>query len=120
MALALAGVLFSVITATVFIYPNKGSNKRADAVVVLDDGTGVRRGVALKAVAAGVAQNLVVSHHADRPQDCPSDMTGVTVYCFTPQNDNTQGEAQAVSKLAKEHGWTSIIFVTDPDRKSVV
>jgi hypothetical protein len=106
--------LFSVLSAALFIFPAKGSAKRADAVVVLDDGIGVRRAKAVRAVQAGVAPNLVISHHADRPQDCPANIPNITVVCFSPTDDSTKGEAAGFARIAKEHGWNSLIFVTDP------
>lgn len=111
---AVAVALFSILTAVLFVFPAKGSATHADAVVVLDDGVGVRRAKAIQAVTAGVASNLVISHHADRPQDCPTNIANVTVVCFSPTDDSTKGEAAGFARIAKEHGWTSLIFVTDP------
>jgi hypothetical protein len=113
-AAAAAVVLFSIVTAILFVFPAKGSATHADAVVVLDDTVGLRRAKAIKAVTAGVASNLVISHHADRPQDCPANIANVTVVCFSPTDDTTKGEAAGFARIAKEHGWTSLIFVTDP------
>jgi hypothetical protein len=114
LAAATLVALFCVLSAVLFIFPSKGSSKRADAVVVLDDGIGVRRAKAIQAVTAGVAPNLVISHHADRPQDCPANIANVTVVCFSPRDDSTKGEAAGFASIAREHGWTSLIFVTDP------
>jgi DUF218 domain len=114
LAAATAVASFSVLSAVLFILPARGSAKRADAVVVLDDGIGVRRAKAVQAVQAGVAANLVISHHADRPEDCPTNIANVTVVCFSPKDDSTKGEAAEFARIAKEHGWTSLIFVTDP------
>ncbi len=113
-AAALAVALFSILTAVLFVFPAKGSATHADAVVVLDDLVGVRRAKAIQAVTAGVAPNLVISHHAERPQDCPANIPSVTVVCFSPAEDSTKGEASGFARIAKEHGWTSLIFVTDP------
>jgi uncharacterized SAM-binding protein YcdF (DUF218 family) len=113
-AAAVAVTLFAILTAVLFVVPAKGSTSRADAVVVLDDAIGVRRAKAIRAVTAGVAPNLVISHHADRPQDCPANIANVTVVCFSPADDSTKGEASGFARIAKEHGWTSLIFVTDP------
>jgi DUF218 domain len=113
-AAAVAVALFLILTAVLFVVPSKGSATRADAVVVLDDGIGVRRAKAVQAVTAGVAPNLVISHHADRPQDCPANIPNVTVVCFSPSDDTTKGEAAGFARIAKERGWTSLIFVTDP------
>jgi hypothetical protein len=107
-------VIFSVLSTVLFIVPAKGSATSADAVVVLDDAIGVRRAKAIQAVTAGVAPNLVISHHADRPQDCPANVPNVTVVCFSPTDDTTKGEAAGFARIAKEYGWTSLIFVTDP------
>ena len=113
-AAAVAVALFSILTAVLFVFPAKGSATHADAVVVLDDTVGLRRAKAIQAVTGGVASNLVISHHADRPQDCPASIANVTVVCFSPTDDTTKGEASGFARIAKEHGWTSLIFVTDP------
>jgi hypothetical protein len=114
LAAATTVVVFSVLSAVLFVFPAKGSAVHADAVVVLDDSVGVRRAKAIQAVIAGVAPNLVISHHADRPQDCPANVPNVTVVCFSPTDDSTKGEASGFARIAKEYGWTSLIFVTDP------
>jgi hypothetical protein len=114
LAAATLVAFFCVLTAVLFIFPATGSNTRADAVVVLDDGIGVRRAKAIQAVTAGVAPNLVISHHSDRPQDCPTNIANVTIVCFSPVEDTTKGEAKGIALIAKERGWTSLIFVTDP------
>jgi uncharacterized SAM-binding protein YcdF (DUF218 family) len=113
-AAAVAVALFFILSAVLFVFPSKGSANRADAVVVLDDAVGVRRAKAIQAVTAGVAPNLVISHHADRPQDCPAKIANVTIVCFTPTEDSTKGEASGFARIAKERGWNSLVFVTDP------
>ena len=32
--------------------------------------------------------------------------------CFNPSPETTRGEAEAIGRLAKEHGWNRIVLVT--------
>ena len=42
-----------------------------------------------------MAPVLVISHRYDRPQDCLTNIANVTIICFHPDPDSTQGEAVA-------------------------
>jgi hypothetical protein len=58
---------------------------------------------------------LVVSTPGDTP--CPRRIPGVRqVICFQPDPSTTQGEARASTKLAEQHGWTSMTVVTTADQ----
>jgi hypothetical protein len=78
----------------------------ADAVVVLG-GHGARVAVGRQLVREGAAPQLVLS------SGCPSE-PGLApgVLRFTPVPFNTRGEARAVARLVREHGWRSVIVVT--------
>lgn len=111
--LPLALALVVAISAAVFVFPSTGAVTHADAVVFFDDGTGVRLGTAIGLIRAGAADTLVISYRPDRLQDCRSDLGATTVICFNPSPDNTRGEAQRIGAIARDHGWTSLIFVSD-------
>lgn len=104
---------FAALSGALFVVPDKGHADKADAIVLIDDGEGIRLPTALALAQAGRAPNLVISHRLDRPQDCVAGWIGVTVRCFTPDPDTTRGEAEQIGAIAKANHWTSLIFVTD-------
>ena len=78
-------------------------------MVVLAGGNGERLDRGLELVREGVAPTLAVSFGPDRLCDSTQPFT---VVCFTPSPDNTRGEAEAIGRLAQEHGWTDVVLVT--------
>jgi uncharacterized SAM-binding protein YcdF (DUF218 family) len=110
----MAALVFALVTLTTFVRPTTGHISSPDAIVLIDDGIGVRLKTAIRLAEEGKAPNLVISHRPDRPQDCVSGIANVTIYCFSPEPDSTQGEARKIGALAAEHGWKSLVFVTDP------
>jgi len=114
-------VLWLVACAFLFVWPRADSSPaHADAVVVLSGGLDRRLDPALKLVREGVARTLVISSPnrgkwpkaralcAGRTRPAP----GVKVVCFQPQPFSTQGEARAVARLARAHGWKRVVVVT--------
>ena len=104
---------FVVITVGLFVIPPTGKAPHADAVVLFDEGTGIRLATAVHLVETGAAPVLVISYGPNRPQDCLTGPANVQVVCFSPDPDSTQGEARQIAALAIEHHWSSLIFVTD-------
>jgi uncharacterized SAM-binding protein YcdF (DUF218 family) len=43
---------------------------------------------------------------------CEQPPAGVTAICFVPSPGTTRGEAEEVGRLARKHGWKSVIVVT--------
>jgi uncharacterized SAM-binding protein YcdF (DUF218 family) len=91
---------------------------RVDAIVVLG-GAGNRLGLGEHLAAEGRSHVLLVSEGL--PFTLPSGLCGrhsaaVTVICFNPVPGTTQGEAEYVSRLAKQRGWRSLALVTTPDQ----
>jgi len=105
-------VAFSVATARLIIWPAQGMPSDVSAIVMLA-GPGDRLAVALKLAREHRAPMLVVSrgqHGYGGP--CPPATPGVKLICFEPDPGNTRGEAEFVGKLARQHGWRSVVLVT--------
>lgn len=83
--------------------PAAAGERRADAIVVLG-GRPNRLPVALQLWHEGVAPTLVVFNEDGRGDD-------EHLY-FRPDPYNTRGEARVTARLAREHGWRSIVLVT--------
>lgn len=98
-------------------FPPKGTPVDVDAVVVLGPATPDRYEVGLALVEAGYSDTLVVSVGPLEREELESFCNGessFTIFCFSPDPSATRGEAQAVSLLATEHGWESMMIVTTP------
>jgi uncharacterized SAM-binding protein YcdF (DUF218 family) len=116
MPLAVIGTLLVGATARLFVWPSTDDPRRADAVVVLDGGSGERLDEARALMQRDVAPTLAIS--AGRELD-PDEADGLCsgpqqfeVVCFTPTPDSTRGEARALATLARQHGWNDVVVVT--------
>lgn len=108
--------VFCAATARLFIWPTTGMPARVDAIVV-PGGHGDRLGVAIDLARQGRARYLVLSEGMYIPSElCGTRIGTARVICFRPDPDTTQGEAEATSRLARQHGWHSIVLVTSPDQ----
>ncbi len=88
-----------------------------DAIVVLG-GAGSRLGLGERLAEEGRSRVLVVSEGLPTypPALCAQHVGAATVICFNPSPGTTQGEAEYVSRLAKQRGWRSLVLVTTPDQ----
>ncbi|WP_375477362.1 YdcF family protein [uncultured Jatrophihabitans sp.] len=95
--------------------PSTDKPRHVDAIVVLgspDYGGALQMGITLSK--QKYASNLLVSAPGsayDRNL-CRAGLRDVHVTCFMPSPATTQGEAQAVSRMAVRMRWSSIIVVT--------
>lgn len=97
-----------IATARWIVWPETdAAPKHADAVVVLGGGGRERLEEGLRLMEAGVAPVLVIS---DGNRPCVA--VTFEVVCFKPEPSRTQGEARAVARLARKHGWKDIVVVT--------
>lgn len=122
--LAVAGVIFLVVTWRLFISPagDDLAGVRADAVVVFDGG-GPRVEEALRLVIdEGVSDTLIISRNTEPGlpfqahfELCDND-NPIPVQCFQPEPRTTRGEAQYVAALAEEEGWETIVLVASTDQ----
>jgi uncharacterized SAM-binding protein YcdF (DUF218 family) len=97
-------------TFRMFVWPATDDVQPADAVVVLAGGDGERLERGLELVQAGVAPTLALSFGPDRL--CGGGAQPFAVVCFRPEPEDTRGEAEAIARLASEHGWTNLVLVT--------
>jgi hypothetical protein len=101
----------------VIVRPHVNHPVHADAVVVLGppDVNG-RLDAARALLDQHVADTLVISLNSPkqwRARDlCAQPPAGWDVSCFHADPATTRGEAEQVQRLARQHGWKSIIVVT--------
>jgi uncharacterized SAM-binding protein YcdF (DUF218 family) len=103
-----------------FVWPPAESKAPAHAdVVVVLSGDKRRLPPALELVRRGVAPVLAIStvgrtrHWRVARRLCAAGRYGrVRVLCFDATPFSTQGEAQAVRRLARARGWRSVVVVT--------
>ena len=111
-------VLFCGVTVRLFVWPTTDVPARADAIVVLG-GPGDRLGLGLQLAQQGHAPYLLVSEGL--PFDLPTNLSrqdhgSFTVICWNPDPGNTKGEAEFISREARQHHWTSVALITTPDQ----
>ena len=110
-------VAWVVVGYFVIVRPHVNHPTHADAIVVLGppDDNG-RIDTALSMIDKHVASYLVISVESERQHAakhlCTQPQHGFTVTCFRPEPATTRGEAEEVERLARAHGWRSIVVVT--------
>ena len=110
--------LFAGTTAHLFVWPDLPPvPPRVDAIILLG-GPGDRDEAAAALARAHAAPVLVQSiwDPGARPDRCLHDLPGVTVVCFHPRPDTTQGEAEYLGQLARQRDWHSVILVATTDQ----
>jgi uncharacterized SAM-binding protein YcdF (DUF218 family) len=113
---AVTGTLFLGATARLFVWPTTNDAHGADAVVVLDGGSGERLEKARALMARDVAPTLAISAGREVDRDeadglCTKPQQ-FEVVCFSPRPDSTRGEARALATLARQNGWNVVVLVT--------
>jgi uncharacterized SAM-binding protein YcdF (DUF218 family) len=110
-------IVFSALSARLFVFPAMGMPARADAIVVLG-GEGDRLDLGMQLARDDRAPYLVLSMGLPwlPPGICAQHVGPATVICFQPDPDTTQGEAEAAARLAKRYGWRSLVLVTTRDQ----
>jgi uncharacterized SAM-binding protein YcdF (DUF218 family) len=103
-----------------FVWPpaETGAPAKADAVIVLS-GSVKRLPPALALIRSHVAPVLALSSVSLTPKWkaarrlCKAGTyAGARVICFLARPYSTRGEARAVTELARQHGWHSIVVVS--------
>lgn len=111
--------LLCAATGALFVWPpGEGMPARVDAIVVLG-GQGNRLGKGLALAHEDRARVLVISRGLPYPVPggvCKPRGQTFTVICFSPRPRTTQGEAEFVSRLARQHHWQSVVLVVTPDQ----
>jgi len=95
-----------------FVFAPTDPPGRADAVLVLSGSESDRIPRALALMRARTAPVLVVSDgKTETPRLCGR-RTPYRVLCFRPDPYSTRGEAEALGRLARAHGWRTVDVVT--------
>jgi len=118
-ALAVLLVLFCAVTARLFIWPTTGMPARVDAIVVLGGPQAQQRlDLGLRLAGEGKARYVLVSEGWINPTPslCEAHHASFTVICWNPVPGTTQGEAEFVGQITRQHGWHSVVLVTTPDQ----
>lgn len=115
--LAVGIVAFSAVTARLFVWPSTGMPAHVDAIVVLG-GQGDRLDFGERLANEDRSRFLVLSEGLPwiPPGLCGHRFPVLRVICFQPEPDTTVGEAEYTARLAKQHGWRSLVLVTTPDQ----
>lgn len=114
--------LWLVAVALLFVWPraNETPPAHADVVVVLSGGRDTRLDPALKLMNRGIAPVLAISSAGRDPKWVKARRLCAGTYgkvhfqvvCFEASPYSTRGEAETMSRLAREHGWHRIVVVT--------
>jgi uncharacterized SAM-binding protein YcdF (DUF218 family) len=108
---AVSVAVFAAATARLFVWPGTSALARVDAVVVFGARNSERLPEGLRLVREGVAPVLVVMTPPEDRSICRQGPM-FEVICRVPEPFTTRGEARAVSELAGERGWSSVLLVT--------
>lgn len=100
-----------------FATPSLDRPQHADAVIVLAGDRKPRLDRGLELIRAGVSSTLVISDGLDplwpaANRLCAHGGEGFRVVCVRPEPYSTRGEARGFARLAREHGWASVVIVT--------
>ena len=99
-----------------FVRPASDQPTEADAVVLFAGGGGERLDAALELLDDGVGDALVLPNgnlpRWRRANELCSQPQAFDVHCFTPDPDDTWGEANGIAAIAEENGWERLVAVT--------
>ena len=122
---ACALVLGSLQAARAVLFPRVDSPERVDAIVVVAGAQDDRYVYARHLAETGVADRILVSQPggsgtyadliAEYCEDSPvlaRDGRQITVDCFTPDVDTTEGETSAATRILRDQGAESLLVVT--------
>jgi uncharacterized SAM-binding protein YcdF (DUF218 family) len=108
-------VALAIASVPLFIFYDDDPAAKADAVIVLA-GEKRRLPIALELVERGVAPVLVISDGLDPRWTQANRLCRFgdpqKIVCVRPEPYSTRGEAQLAARLAREHGWDSLVVVT--------
>ncbi|MEX5631258.1 YdcF family protein [Parafrankia sp. FMc2] len=111
-------VLLVLSTVRIIVFPRIDQPRPVDAIFMLG-GPGPRLARTVELARSGIAPTVVVSMPGTwRCPDAAEIGRPVRVICFWPDPKTTQGEAREAARLARIHGWNSILFVTDRSQDS--
>lgn len=125
----LVAVAAGLTAAAAVLHPKADSPTRVDAIVVVAGANDDRYDYALRLAATGVTDNVIVSRPPSDSVRLPKygAMLGslcsssprpyengrmVSLECFAPDVDTTEGETTAATRIAHRRGWESLLVVT--------
>lgn len=116
-------IVFCVMTAVLFVYPDLNPPERSDAIVVLGGHGAPAFDKGVELAKQGYAPRLVLS--LQNWQSCgpyqsylAHHLPKMYVNCFKSNPQTTQGEARAIEAFAKHYHWTRIIVVVPTTQAS--
>lgn len=125
--LALVAVLVAGLTAArAVLFPRVDSPERVDAIVVVAGSQDDRYVYARHLAEEGMADHILVSQppgatgsyataldsYCAATPITARDGRQIDVECFAPDVDTTEGETTAATRIAREHGYESLLVVT--------
>jgi len=131
------GLVIATATSLLFVWPRRDGLSHVDAIVVFN-GNGEREAKAIALAQRGLAPMLVFSE-ADPPREPVCRLAlrlddrkfdplqpealkvveaGTRITCFRPSTATTQGESEAVARLADTYGWHRIMLVVSRPQAS--
>jgi uncharacterized SAM-binding protein YcdF (DUF218 family) len=111
---AVVAALFVAATTRLFVFPAQGMSAHVSAVVMFDGpGDSSRLATALRLAKDNRRPTLVISMGTWQSGiGCPPPVRDIKLICFNPSPATTQGEAEFVGRLARQHRWKSVALVT--------
>ena len=110
----LAGVVFAVATARLFLWPPTDAPAHVDAILALGGDPGqLRAKQAVSLAESGYAPVVLVSLGGYPPAPCPRAKAGIEVVCFRANPLDTRGEVEFATREAARHHWTSMLMVPE-------
>lgn len=125
--LALIAVLVAGLTAArAVLFPRVDSPERVDAIVVVAGAQDDRYVYARHLAEEGMADHILVSEpptgsgryataldsYCAATPVTARDGRQIDIECFAPDVDTTEGETTAATRIAREHGYESLLVVT--------
>ncbi|HVM15318.1 MAG TPA: ElyC/SanA/YdcF family protein [Egibacteraceae bacterium] len=109
-----ASATWLALTAWLLLWPDSDEpvSVSVDAVVPLAGADGQRLRAARDLLAEQPEAALVLSMGDDRETTAACQRPAEGVHCFRADPHRTSGEARAIGRLARQHGWKSVAVVT--------
>lgn len=109
-------ILVIAVPAGLVLVPRSDDPVHSDVIMTVGPPFDARLALADRMMRAGMADQLVVAtyddqHERDTVAMC-NEPQPYRVHCFTPEPYTTQGEAQAMARMAEENGWRSVQVIT--------
>lgn len=102
---------FVTASAVLFVFPASDPPRHADAILSLNgENEPAREALAISLAERGFAPVLLFSQGNSHTTPCPV-VRRVRVVCFEATPGRTVGEVEFAARLARRHGWRSLLMV---------